>query len=542
MDLAEWLQWKDDLFATTGQTVPRYLKYKEKEISTELFDLFQKTGINEVSDLKHESFIELDHRIRLSENTKLRHLMTSFLHILIRLMCEKGMLKHGFALMLEMKIHSNLLLSWISLNNNELKQVQEIQIKETQRFAASEILKLRDMLVSNMKVINYVRTIVSKTKSICNALYIFLEANGLEYSKGLGNYWLDHWKGRLNLRYYNGVRHVLGFLNDYSEGKELNLLTHRMGNKRKLQRLPEWCKDEAIRYIRMKEEAGYARSSIDMFESSVSRFLFYVDSIGIRSFQDLNTEIILGFNLADKHRTIEGKNAYNSRIRDFLMYLAEIKVVPQNLFLALRASTAIGTRIVEILSPDQKEEINQRIKQRSLSARDIAMMELGLHLGLRRIDIVNLKIEDIDWKEGMLRFVQQKTLKEIQLAMPVSVANAIYRYIVEERPESRDRHIFLSQNVPYRHLNPSVCGDCIQHALPERKSSGFHITRKTFATDCLKRNANIMEIKELLGHQDLNNLHKYLSRDEQRMRECALSLTDCQIQMKEPLRLWTGKK
>ena len=54
-----------------------------------------------------------------------------------------------------------------------------------------------------------------------------------------------------------------------------------------------------------------------MYRSSCTRFCLFLTEEGISSFHELTADLIKAFNLWDRHKTIEGKNAYNVRIRNF---------------------------------------------------------------------------------------------------------------------------------------------------------------------------------------------------------------------------------
>ena len=71
-------------------------------------------------------------------------------------------------------------------------------------------------------------------------------------------------------------------------------------------------------------------------------------------------------------------------------------------------------------------------------------------------------------------------------------------------------------------------------ALPERdvKGSGFHVTRKTYATNLLVNDVPAQDVAEILGQRGLATVHKYLSLEESRMRLCGLSLSDKGLPMK----------
>ena len=69
--------------------------------------------------------------------------------------------------------------------------------------------------------------------------------------------------------------------------------------------------------------------------------------------------------------------------------------------------------------------------------------------------------------------------------------------------------------------------------LPNRNvpRSGFHVTRKTYATEKLRKGASRQTISELLGQKDTSSLHHYLNLDSERMRKCPLTLEDVDLGM-----------
>ena len=117
--------------------------------------------------------------------------------------------------------------------------------------------------------------------------------------------------------------------------------------------------------------------------------------------------------------------------------------------------------------------------------------------------------------------------------MPVDVANAVYRYVVGERPESDEQSVFLRCRAPFAPLGAGAAQRSLAKALPDRDvpGSGFHSLRKTFASNMLRGGAAPAQVAEALGHRGLDNVRKYLHLDEGRMRLCALSLEEAGLVM-----------
>ena len=130
-----------------------------------------------------------------------------------------------------------------------------------------------------------------------------------------------------------------------------------------------------------------------------------------------------------------------------------------------------------------------------------------------------------------IRLIQQKTLAEELLPMPIIVGNAIFKYITKGRPSSKSPYIFIHHKVPYGKLTPSICRTALKAAAPLRGTpgNGFHITRKTFATGLLNAGSEVGTIIDSLGHHTDSTVEKYLSLDEERMLMCPLSFEEAGI-------------
>lgn len=379
----------------------------------------------------------------------------------------------------------------------------------------------------------YSKTTISTNNRAMDLLILFLEMNGYGYNPEIAGIWFEetrrHFKNDLPT-----IRRSLCMAADYYHSAQIRLEAVCLTKPRAFDLLPEWCRKAADRYVDTKEKEGWKKSTMDMIRSSICRFCQYLDGIGIRSFREVDASHIKQFNTNDKHKTPHGKNAYNTRIRKFLIYLGEQGYLDNPmLFLSLTRTSAPKETIVVVLTKEEMDQLNEQLENSDgrLSLRKKAMLLLGLKMGMRSSDIVKLKIDDVDWNTASIRFVQEKTAVEVSLPMPAEVGNALFRYIMEERHSKADRNIFLSEKAPHKPVGRSVCGCALDTALPDRnvEGSGFHVTRKTYATNLLRGGVGAGMVAEALGQRGNSSVHRYLSLDTERMRMCPLSLEDCGI-------------
>ena len=170
----------------------------------------------------------------------------------------------------------------------------------------------------------------------------------------------------------------------------------------------------------------------------------------------------------------------------------------------------------------------------AIALRDYAILCIGLSMGFRASDIVELRFKDIDWKNNSISIVQKKTGKLLTMPMPIKTGNIIYSYLRNCRPKSKSPYIFIRHKAPYEKIKSGVCTNALKRFInaPDNSNYGFHIVRKTFATQLLESNVNVELISDSLGHSTDSTVSKYLSLNEKRMHMCALSLLEANIPYK----------
>lgn len=374
------------------------------------------------------------------------------------------------------------------------------------------------------------------SKSVYNYYYrsvvlllIFLEKNDLALTKEIAELWFEHAKPLSGKSWKSMRRALYQFLHFADTGEIIPCQTTSPKPVKMIDTIPAWCRVEWEDFLAVLQRENRAQSTIEMYRSSISRFCLYFDKVGITGFDQLTPEILIGFNAQDKHETAEGKAAYNSRIRNFICYLEDKGIISnQWLHTAISSIHAPKTRIIDTL-PEEAVENFWKVDQEAftpMERRDYAISCLGLGMGIRSSDIVSLKIADIDWKKQQISFTQMKTGVSAVLPMPVHVGNAIYRYL-QIRPQSSSENLFIPFRSPYDKVGRCVCQKALERFIGENK--GFHITRRTFATALLRGQTKAAVISDSLGHRSEDTVFKYLHLDEQRTRQCAISLNQLGI-------------
>ena len=158
--------------------------------------------------------------------------------------------------------------------------------------------------------------------------------------------------------------------------------------------------------------------------------------------------------------------------------------------------------------------------------RGYAIVRLALDLGLRTAEINRLSLDDIDWRAGTITLSAPSRRREDVLPLPEATGQAMADYIRHERPETRNRAVFV------RHLAPrdepvgvdAIRVVVIRHAyrragLPHDAPTPL---RHTMASRLLGGGSPLKEVADVLRHRSLNTTLIYAKLDSRRLVEVAL--------------------
>ena len=451
-------------------------------------------------------------------------------------MADRGLCSHGLGWYPYFRMH-NRIFDIKDFTDEQIAVIKHYR-DDSLDFPSEEYAVAVESFLIDFNKLGYSESPCKMAAYTLHNLLLFLEMNSLGYHKEIAAVWLEREKTYHEKRGWFQALRTLYLFDIYT--REGCIMPQSLNITRALrcEALPDWCLAELDEYLEVKNKEDWAASTIDMIRSSVTRFCEYLADSGLKGFEEIDASVIKGFNLCDYHDTPEGKNAYNVRIRKFLKHLERKNIIPYGLNEALLCTSENRERIVITLTDDEKQSIKEKqdASTASIELRDNAMMLLGLKMGIRSIDIVNLKLDDLDWKNQCIRIYQKKTSHEIMLPMPTEVGNAIYLYISNGRANKKtsSRYLFIKNRVPYDALKRSVCRQALKRMLPGRSipGSGFHVTRRTYATDQLRKGTGKQGLADLLGHRDTTSIKHYLNLDEERMRMCPISLSDSGLLMK----------
>lgn len=214
---------------------------------------------------------------------------------------------------------------------------------------------------------------------------------------------------------------------------------------------------------------------------------------------------------------------YRFHLRSFLSYLyQERKILPKDLApLVVGAPVFAQAKPPKFLRPQELQKLFANLKLTTPThIRTYAMVHLAYFLGLRPKEISSLTLDDISFSRRHLTLRDRKANNPITLPMPEDTIKAIATYVMRGRPRSQYRDLFLTCQRHHRPISPATVIHYISKAMKaEALYCSAYWLRHTYAQNLLLTGASIYEIKEMLGHQNIQSTKRYLHIHTELMRK-----------------------
>ncbi len=145
--------------------------------------------------------------------------------------------------------------------------------------------------------------------------------------------------------------------------------------------------------------------------------------------------------------------------------------------------------------------------------RDRLMIEFFYETGVRVSELIGLRIDDIRMEEGLIR-VTGKRNKTRLLPLGLQLRSDLEKYLALRRPNKEgaefSEYLFVNKNG--RPMTRAQAAQIVRRyvsRVADKEKAHPHSLRHTFATHLLNEGADLMSVKELLGHENLSTTQVY---------------------------------
>ena len=285
-------------------------------------------------------------------------------------------------------------------------------------------------------------------------------------------------------------------------------------------------KTEFLSYL--KSERGFSAHTLESYSNDIGVFIDYCSTIFSGYTIDLDlidTNTIrrfIGNEMEKVYITKKEKRSYHSKtiarrlavIKSLFQYLYNFEKIKDNPAMHLR-TPKIDKNLPVIVREDDiislmEEPIKNPITNEIEGERDHAILEMLYATGIRLSELLSINICDIDRKSELVK-VMGKGGKERIVPIGKVALNSIESYLKKLGKSIRSSYedpLFV--NKKGKRLPKRTLQERIRKYLEATMGGGtVHTLRHTFATHLVNSGADILTVKELLGHSSLSSTQHY---------------------------------
>ena len=256
-------------------------------------------------------------------------------------------------------------------------------------------------------------------------------------------------------------------------------------------------------------EKNYSPQTVLAYQKDIEAFQLFLtqefndSEVSKANYAQIRTWIVRLVDRSISNRTINRKISSLNSYYKFLLKTESITTNP----LAKHKALKVSKKIQIPFSETEVNSVLEHIDTDSFEGlRDKLIIELFYSTGIRRIELVQLKLQDVDLSQGFIKVLGKRNKERIIPLLP-SVIDTVKMYLSErlKLKSILDPTVFFltKKGVKiYEMLVYRIITGYFERVSSKVKKSP-HILRHSFATHLLNNGADLNAVKELLGHSSL---------------------------------------
>lgn len=337
-------------------------------------------------------------------------------------------------------------------------------------------------------------------------------------------------RGEVTYQSFKKTRHIGRRMNEFFLTGELRHIADKKGTSFILSDTNERIVDQFLGSRSCGDKAKYDAGWI------VRKYLQYMEKHGHATLADVTHDEVRDFILKT------AASVKTSGLHNVLLYLKHFHIflkdsgIPAPDCVELFSYRVYREMPIQSYVTDKELELILGVIDTSTETgkRNRAIILVGATTGLRAIDIIRMKLTDIDWRKGEIKIVQNKTKQTTYVPLIKETGEALRDYILNARPKGTGcEEVFLRVLAPKTEIQDTTCIGCMFRSYQEKAGirrqpfdgKGFHGLRRRLAKKLLISGSPLTTVSQILGHEDIESARQYLSLNTDDLRECALDFS-----------------
>jgi site-specific recombinase XerD len=175
-----------------------------------------------------------------------------------------------------------------------------------------------------------------------------------------------------------------------------------------------------------------------------------------------------------------------------------------------------GRPLPKALSREQVQQLFAQIAH----PLDRALFLVILRCGLRVSEVAQLKLEQIDWEQQALHIVQGKGRKDRRVYMSPDAVASLQQCLEQHPGAQAQGYVFWNRKRAQRPLSVKAIPKKIKrYAKAAGLTASCHSLRHTFASNLLEHGAEVVAIRDFLGHSQIASSERYAKISSQKVKQ-----------------------
>jgi site-specific recombinase XerD len=279
----------------------------------------------------------------------------------------------------------------------------------------------------------------------------------------------------------------------------------------------------------LQHEQSASRETIRTYRPSLRRFLEWVQANGqpVPTIQEITTPLARRYlyHLSEQGLRPRSRLRYWLPVRSLFRMLVEHGGLTENPVASIALPKKDPAQRLLVTDAELLQVLEAAGRQRCAwrAARDQAVLAVLIYTGLRRAEVIGLKVGDVNLDPGTLRVTNGKGNKARVVPLCAEAKAYLERWLAF-RPAVEHDYLFTTDQV--RRLAENGLKALIETAKTTAGLAGAenikpHSIRHAAATRLLQNGADIRSVMAWLGHSHLRTTAVYLHTDEQRLQSLA---------------------
>ena len=276
--------------------------------------------------------------------------------------------------------------------------------------------------------------------------------------------------------------------------------------------------DDFLKYL--KDYKNYSDLTIKSYCVDLKEFSVYVNKdLSKVSKEDIKKYLNYLFEKDDKNKTVSRKI---STLKSFYRYLKESGCIGINPMGNIKYPKKEKS-LPKFIAYNELESMIEISKNGTFGVRNNLIVELLYATGVRVSELVNIKLNDIDYDNRSIRIMGKGSYERVVFYGDY-VSELLSLYIKGLRSElltgKQSDYLLLNkngENITSRGI-AKIIDNIIKETEVKVKVSP-HTLRHTFATHLLDNGCDLRSVQELLGHKNINTTEVYTHVTSERLKD-----------------------